>query len=214
MFFERQWPGVADQHVGFRERYMRTIIVSSLILIIVAFFEVDSFSQESETDNQSLKLYSVDVPETSIWKNNSSSNQLLFGRTLSGPLSTATLTAKSYPAPSGVGNSILELLAQVNKSAKDEVEVSGRYQLINHSEKVAGRSDLDCVKYEKEWIDHGGEKTNWQELKMLAKGYICFHPESPYHLVEVNYSIRDHSASMDEKALNEGEYFINSLQFD
>ena len=92
--------------------------------------------------------------------------------------------------------------------------MSGRYQLIQHSEKVADRSDLDCVEYEKVWVDHGGVATNWQKLNMQAKGHICFHPDSPYILVEVNYSTRDHSTLLHEKAINEGEHFINSLKFD
>jgi len=49
---------------------------------------------------------------------------------------------------------------------------------------------------------------------MLAKGLICFHPESLYILVEVNYSIRGQSILLHEKAINEGEHFINSLKFD
>jgi len=193
---------------------MRIFIFLALILVTDNFFAADSFAQQPEIENKSLKIYSVDVPETAVWLNNSDSNQLLFGRTLGSPISTATLTAKTYPSPPGIEGSISELLLQVTKAANKEAKISGRYQLISHSERVAERSDLECVEYEKAWIDHGGAATNWQKLNMQAKGHICFHPGSPYILVEANYSIRDHSTLLHEKAIHEGEHFINSLKFD
>ena len=193
---------------------MRIFIVLVVIIVAVSFFPFDSFAQQPEVDNQSLKIYSVDVPETSVWKNNSDSYQLLFGRTLGAPLATVTLAAKSYPSPSELDGSISKLLLRITEAANKEAKMSGRYQLIQHSEKVADRSDLDCVEYEKVWVDHGGVATNWQKLNMQAKGHICFHPDSPYILVEVNYSTRDHSTLLHEKAINEGEHFINSLKFD
>jgi hypothetical protein len=193
---------------------MRIFIFLALIFVADSFFAVDSFAQQPEVENKSLKMYSVDVPETSMWKNNSDSNQLLFGRTLGSPISTVALTAKTYPSPPGLEGSISELLVQVTKAANKEANMSGRHQLISHSERIAERSDLECVEYEKEWIDQGGAATNWHKLNMQAKGHICFHPESPYILVEANYSIRDHSILLHEKAINEGEHFINSLKFD
>ena len=141
---------------------MRIFIILVVIIVAVSFFPVDSFAQQPEVDNQSLRIYSVDVPETSVWKNNSDSYQLLLGRTLGSSLATVTLAAKSYPSPSELDGSISKLLLRITEAANKEAKMSGRYQLINHSVKVAERSDLDCVEYEKVWVDHGGAATNWQ----------------------------------------------------
>ena len=92
--------------------------------------------------------------------------------------------------------------------------MGGRYQLTKHSEKTSKRSDFECVEYQKVWVDHGGDSTNGQKMHMQAKGLVCVHPSPPYRLIEVSYSIRDHSESVPEKALEEGEHFINSLRVD
>ena len=70
---------------------MRTIIVAVTIAIVV-FCTRHSVAQQPD-GSQGLKTYSVDVPETSEWQNKSDSSQLLFGRTLSSPLSTLALSA-------------------------------------------------------------------------------------------------------------------------
>jgi len=169
-------------------------------------------AQELDKGKYKLESFVVELPTTSGWEDQSEPNYLNLGRTLGNPLYTFTLSARQYPLMPEAVASVSDLQVFVTKAAEKEAQTLGRYQLTTHSENQTSRLGMECVEYQKSWIDHGGEITQYKRLHMMASGLICIHPESAYRLIEISYSIRNSSGLVPEEIKKEGEIFINSLK--
>jgi len=192
-------------------------IIRALVLgiggIIFAVALVGTASAgELEGEKYELGAFSVVLPATSGWKNQSKPNELNLGRLLGNPLHTFTLSVRQYPLVPEPGASVSVVLASFRRAAEKEMQAKGRYQLTSHSENINIRSGLECVEYQKTWIDHGDSITQYKKLFMLGKGLVCIHPESACRLVEISYSSRNSSGGVSQEITAEGEAFINSLR--
>jgi hypothetical protein len=189
-------------------------IIASLLLIIFCILGTTALSSVLGTDNLSLEAFTVDPPNSEKWQNQSKPKHLLYGRSLGDRYSTFTLEAHEYPVSPEPIESISSLYSQIQNLEQKRINIQniGRYEMTSHSEEIRNVNNLECVKYQKRWIDHGGTPTLNTELTMLATGFICIHPESKHQLIEVNYSSRNRSGQLSSESKAEGERFINSVR--
>jgi hypothetical protein len=185
------------------------------IAMVTLLGSTASFAVEKIAQRQvDLRWFKVLAPVSSVWQCEQTSDQLFMaGRTLGGnPFYTLVLQAEEYPpAPTPV-TSGQELLNGVQAAAEKEAKQPGRYEMVEHTESVVMQSDITCVKYQKRWIDHGGQATQHKELKMGASGLVCVHPKAPTHLIEVSYSYRSDRYLLPLEVEREGRAFIKSLR--
>jgi hypothetical protein len=160
-----------------------------------------------------LQAFVVRLPLNPEWLKKHSFNQINLGCSIDGsPLHTFSLTAREYPVAPEQINSVVTLLKHTVNAYNNEALKEGRYKLTSHSETTTNRLGINCVEYNKSWVDYGGISTLNKKLLMVAHGSICIHPDSSDRLIEINYSSRNLSGNIPQELINEGEAFINSLQ--
>jgi hypothetical protein len=188
--------------------------ISSLLIIILCVLGSVTASSGEEANNPPLISFTVETPTTDMWQKQSNSKHLLYGKSIGDEYSTFTIEAREYPvSPEPIESiSSLLILLQTIFDKRMNNQNSGRNEMISHSEEIVKVNNLDCVKYQRRWVDHGGIATNNKELIMLATGYICIHPEFKNQLIEVNYSSRNSSGILTSEIKTEGERFINSIR--
>lgn len=100
------------------------------------------------------------------------------------------------------------------KTQNSHFEKNARYKNCSFNYLFDKISTSKCIRYEHSYDDYGSDKKGKHPyIKVYNKGLICQHPSSPDLGIDISYKEESFPKTLQSSFRNEGELFLNSLNF-